>query len=137
MDKIVIEYNSFHNKKIAKALEKAAMDVLEQYHVDKVFIGQYTQYVPAKRLFAYVGEADKINYDEILDMLYNHLAERPDVDMCGPKSREALQQIGAILAPQIYTGIEDSITAGFAENARNGFRYGAACMGELMRGGKS
>lgn len=91
MDKLVIEYNSFHNKKIARALEKAVVAVLEQYHVDKVYMGHYMQYVPGKRLFAYVGEADRINYDEIVDMLYNKLIERPDVDMCGPESREVLR----------------------------------------------
>lgn len=136
MDKIVIEYNALNNKKIARALEKAAIAVLEQYHVDKVYMGHYTQYLPGKRLFAYVGEADKVNYDEILDMIYNQLTERPDVDMCGPESREALRQVGNVLDPQTYLDIEDRITAGFAENARNGFRYGFECLGELMTGGK-
>lgn len=136
MDKLVIEYDSFHNTKIARALEKAVVAVLEQYHIDKVYMGHYTQYVPGKRLFAYVGEADRINYDDILDMLYDRLTERPDVDMCGPESAEALRQIGNLLDPQTYMDIEDRITAGFAENARNGFRYGVECLGELMTGGR-
>ncbi len=136
MDKLVIEYDSFHNKKIARELEKAVVAVLEQYHVDKVYMGHYMQYVPGKRLFAYVGEADRINYDEIVDMLYNKLIERPDVDMCGPESAEALRQIGNLLDPQTYMDMEYRITAGFAENARNGFRYGVECLGELMTGGR-
>ncbi|WP_347281563.1 hypothetical protein [uncultured Alistipes sp.] len=117
MDKLVIEYNSFQNKKIARALEKAVVAVLEQYHVDKVYMGHYMQYVPGKRLFAYVGEADRINYDEIVDMLYNKLTERPDVDMCGPESAEALRQIGNLLDQQTYMDMEYRITAGFEENA--------------------
>lgn len=121
MDKLVIEYNSFQNKKIARALEKAVVAVLEQYH---------------KRLFAYVGEADRINYDEIVDMLYNKLTERPDVDMCGPESAEALRQIGNLLDQQTYMDMEYRITAGFEENARNGFRYGVECLGGLMTGGR-
>lgn len=136
MDKIIIEYNSLDNKKIARELEKAAMAVLEQYHVDKVIIGQYTQCVPSKNLFAYVGEADKVNYDQILDSIYNSLIARPDIDMCGSESREALRQIEKVLDPQAYLEIEDRIAAGFAENARNGFRYGFECMGELMMGGR-
>ncbi len=136
MDKKIIEYNSLDNKKIARELEKAAMAVLEQHHVDKVIIGQYTQYVPSTNLFAYVGEADKVNYDQILDSIYNNLIERPDIDMCGSESREALQQIEKVLDPQTYLDIEDRITAGFEENARNGFRYGFECMGELMMGGR-
>lgn len=136
MDKLVVEYNSFNNKKIARALEKAVVAVLEQYHVDKVYMGHYTQYVPGKRLFAYVGEADRIDHDDLLDTLYNQLTERPDVDMCGPESREALRQIENLLETQAYMDIEDRITAGFAENARNGFRYGVTCLGELMTGGR-
>ena len=136
MDKIIIEYNSLDNKKIARELEKAAMAVLEQYHVDKVIIGRYTQYVPSKNLFAYVGEADKVNYDQILDSIYNSLIARPDIDMCGSESREALRQVEKVLDPQTYLDIEDRITVGFAENARNGFRYGFGCMGELMMGGR-
>ena len=136
MDKLVVEYNSFNNKKIARALEKAVVAVLEQYHVDKVFMGHYTQYVPGKRLFAYVGEADRIDYDDLLDTLYNQLTERPDVDMCGPESAEALRQIGNLLDPQTYMDMEYRITAGFEENARNGFRYGVTCLGQLMTGGR-
>lgn len=136
MDKLVIEYNSFQNKKIARALEKAVVAVLEQYHVDKVYMGHYMQYVPGKRLFAYVGEADRINYDEIVDMLYNKLTERPDVDMCGPESAEALRQIGNLLDQQTYMDMEYRIAAGFEENARNGFRYGVECLGGLMTGGR-
>lgn len=136
MDKIIIEYNSLNNKKIARALEKAVVAVLEQFHVDKVYMGHYTQYVPGKRLFAYVGEAEKMNYDEILDSIYNSLIARPDIDMCGSESLEALRQIEKVLDPQTYLEIEDRITAGFAENARNGFRYGFESLGELMMGGR-
>lgn len=136
MDKLVIKYNSFHNKKVSLALEKAAMDVLEQYHVDKVIIGQYTQYVPEKCLFAHIGEADKVDHDEILDMLYNQMIERPDVNMCGSASMEVLQQIEKILDPQTYMEIEGRISAALAENARNGFSYGFQCASELLPGGR-
>ena len=91
MDKIVIEYDSLNNRRIARDLEKAAVAVLERYHADKVIIGQYTQYIPGKSLFTYVGGDDRADRDGILDTLYSHLADRPDIDMCGPESREALQ----------------------------------------------
>lgn len=136
MDKMVIEYNSFNNKKIARELEKAAVAVLEKYHVDKVYMGHYTQYVPGKRLFAYVGEAERINYDVLLDTLYDQLIDRPDIDMCGSRSREALRVMENILGQQTYIDLEELVTAGFAENARNGFRYGFECLGELMTGGR-
>ena len=137
MDKIVIEYDSLNNRKIARDLEKAAVAVLERHHVDKVIIGQYTQYIPGKSLFTYVGADDSADRDGILDTLYSHLTGRPDIDMCGPESREALQELKDVLDPQVYLAIEEKITAGFAENARNGFRHGFECMGKLMTGGRA
>lgn len=133
MDKIVIEYDSLNNRKIARDLEKAAVAVLERHHVDKVIIGQYTQYIPGKSLFTYVGGDDRADRDGILDTLYSHLTGRPDIDMCGPESREVLQELAGVLDPQTYLAIEEKITAGFAENARNGFRHGFQCFGSLLK----
>lgn len=133
MDKIVIEYDSLNNRRIARDLEKAAVAVLERHHADKVIIGQYTQYIPGKSLFTYVGGDDKADRDGILDTLYSHLTDRPDIDMCGPESREALQELEGVLDPQVYMRIEEKISAGFEENARNGFRHGFQCCGSLLK----
>ena len=56
--------------------------------------------------------------------------------MCGTRSREALRVMENVLDPQTYIDLEELVTAGFAENARNGFRYGFECLGELMTGGR-
>ena len=133
MDKRVIEYDSLNDKRIARELEKAAVAVLERHHVDKVIIGQYTQYIPGKNLFTYVGGDDRADRDGILDTLYSHLTTMPDIDMCGPESREVLQELAGVLDPQTYLAIEEKITAGFAENARNGFRHGFQCFGSLLK----
>lgn len=145
MDKLVIEYNSSHNKKIARALEKAAVAVLEQYHVDKVYMGHYTQYTPGKCLFTYVGEAcgprhpetEGMGYKEIVNALYMHLIHKPGFDLCGPKSHEAMREIGKFM--EEYPALDrcdlDMLAAeGFAENAENGFYHGFQCAAALLTG---
>lgn len=70
-----------------------------------------------------------MGYDEIVNAIYDHLIDKPGFDMCGPESAEALQQLESIeqqagLENESCIDIEASVTAGFEENARNGFMHG-------------
>lgn len=76
-----------------------------------------------------------MGYEEIVNALYMHLIETPGFDMCGPVSREAMHEFEAVLEehPDLEP-IEDLMTAGFEENATNGFRHGFQCAAALLLG---
>lgn len=75
-----------------------------------------------------------MKYEEMLDSIYYRLIDRPEVDMCGTESREALLELEKILDPHTYREMSDLFCMGFAENARNGFYYGFQCAAALMTG---
>ncbi len=77
-----------------------------------------------------------MKYEEMLDSIYYHLIDRPEVDMCGAESRKAMLELEKISDQHTYINMSDLFCAGFAENARNGFYYGFQCAITLLTGNK-
>lgn len=81
-----------------------------------------------------------MDYDKIINTLYTYTVGDLGVEMCGPYSAKALQEVAAVLERQTdldfksCADIEGLITDGFAENAENGFYQGFQCAAALFLG---
>ena len=77
---------------------------------------------------------DNAGYSYLMENMFSSVVDAPGVDMCGEKSRTALQALSEQTDSDTYFDLEDQISSGFRENAYNGFCSGFRCAALLLLG---
>lgn len=75
---------------------------------------------------------DNIIYDELIKNLFDSVTEQPGVDMCGHMSDTAFSTLSKRTDEDTYFELEELMSAGFRENAFNGFQAGFRCAIRLL-----
>lgn len=77
---------------------------------------------------------DNKKYSDLMENLFALITDKPGVDMCGEKSKAAFQTLSEQTETDTYFDLEELISAGFRENAYNGFCSGFQCATLLLTG---
>lgn len=77
---------------------------------------------------------DNEKYSDLMENLFSYMADKPGADMCGEKSSIAFQTLSERTDKDTYFDLEELISAGFRENAYNGFCSGFQCATLLLTG---
>ncbi len=77
---------------------------------------------------------DNMTYDELIKNLFESVMELPGVDMCGHMSNKAFSTLSKRTDEDTYFEIEELMSAGFHENAFNGFQAGFRCATMMLLG---
>lgn len=77
---------------------------------------------------------DNEKYNDLMEDLFSCVADKPGADMCGEKSKAAFQTLSEQTDADTYFDLEELISAGFRENAYNGFCSGFQCAALLLTG---
>lgn len=77
---------------------------------------------------------DSMGYSELMERIFNSVVDVPGVDLCGEDASMALQTLSERMDRDDYFDIECQVSAGFRENAYNGFCSGFRCAVLLLLG---
>ena len=75
-----------------------------------------------------------MGYNELMERIFHSVVDVPGVDMCGENASMALRTLSERMGRDDYFDIEDKVSAGFRENAYNGFCSGFRCATLLFLG---
>lgn len=139
MNKVIIEYQTTNGKNLSKELAAAILAVLQEKAI-YVSIDQTDNETAKRNLFSYGKQTvmhktdNKLNYQDMIDSLYNSLLDQPFFAICEENNQRAFESLKRFADEDTYMELEDLMSAGFAANTREGFRHGFQCAAALLTG---
>lgn len=77
---------------------------------------------------------DNIGYSGLMESLFHSVVDAPGEDLCGEAGNTVFRALSERMDRDTYFDLEDQISAGFRENAYNGFCSGFRCAALLLLG---
>lgn len=139
MNRIVIEYQATNEKKLSKEVIASILEVLQERAIC-VSIDQTDNETDRRYLFSYGKQAvihridSMLDHQDMIESLYNSLLDQRNFAICEANNQRAFKSLKQFVDEETYMELEDLMSAGFAANAREGFRHGFQCAALLLTG---